>query len=65
VKTQSDIASKTLQHYTLCENNLFFTNVMTKLTTPLLAKYLIIKAIPKLLKPLAEKLNQLLLNRTA
>ena len=47
------------QHYTLCENNLFFTNVMTKLTTPLLAKHLIIKAIPKLLIPIAQKLNQL------
>ena len=47
------------KYYASCENTLFFTNVMTKLTAPLLAKYLVIKAIPKLLTPLAQKLNQL------
>ena len=47
------------QYYASCESTLFFNNIMTKLTANLLAKYLIIKSIPKPLIPLAQKLNQL------
>ena len=47
------------QYYASCESTLFFNNIMTKLTAHLLAKYFIIKSIPKPLIPLAQKLNQL------
>jgi len=47
------------QYYASCESTLFFNNIMTKLTAHLLAKYFVIKSIPKPLIPLAQKLNQL------